>query len=172
MFKKKESREERSPVRRFSDQVGEMDTILGAGVHIQGELKGKANVEVRGSFDGIAEFGGLLYIHEGGKFKGQASATNVIVEGQLEGNVSASEKVELRASGRINGDIQAASVAIAEGCFYEGRIEMRGDRVTRDRVSFREKRTSGETSDTSSMQRDGLPGTQPVPKPAETEATD
>ncbi len=131
--------EEPPPARRFADNVREFDTVVGRNMHLKGNLEGKANVDVRGALEGETRLQGLLIVQVEGKHKGNISATNVIVEGQVEGNISSTNKVELRASCRVTGDIGASSVAIAEGCFYEGTINMGDAPVTR---SFQEKRSS------------------------------
>ena len=130
---------EPSPARRFADNVGEFDTVVGRDMHLMGDLEGEANVDVRGSLEGATRLQGLLIVQVEGKHKGNISATDVIVEGRVEGDISVTNKVELRASCRVTGDIRASSVAMAEGCFYEGTINMGGDPVTR---SFQEKRSS------------------------------
>lgn len=137
MFNKKESNPQSSPTRRFTDSSSRIETVIGSDVRIKGELTGKANIELRGTFDGTSDIDGLLVVRDGGKVTGEISATNVVVEGAIEGDITAAEKVELRPSARVTGDIQAGSIAIAAGSFFEGKVQMK----EKEAVSFKEKRT-------------------------------
>ena len=133
--------EKESPRRRFTDTKEGPETVIGAGLQIKGEIRGKGNVELRGRFEGTIETEGLLAIRSGGTIQGEITATNVVVEGKVKGNTRAADKVELRSNCEVNGDIQAETLAIAEGCFFAGRIEMSEGGQKARQVTFKVKRT-------------------------------
>lgn len=125
--------------RRFTDQSGNASTVIGKGIHVKGEITGSAPIEVWGSIEGKAGTEGLFWVREGGQVGGEIAATNIVVEGKVEGTISAKEKAELRSNCKVEGDLTAKTVAIAEGSFFEGRVHMGGKDGSKQ-VSFKEKR--------------------------------
>jgi cytoskeletal protein CcmA (bactofilin family) len=79
---------------------------------------------VEGVLDGRAELEANLVVGPGGRVEGDVKARIVRIAGNVAGNVEAEERVEVTPSGHIEGDIVAPRVAIAEGGFCQGRIEM------------------------------------------------
>jgi cytoskeletal protein CcmA (bactofilin family) len=122
--------------RRFSDPH-ELTTSVPEGLTIRGEVSGSESVVLQGTLLGPLTTAGFCHIHESGSLRGQLSATDVIVEGELLGNIVARGKVELGANARVKADIRARAIAIADGCFFDGEIHMEGDE---ERVRFQEKR--------------------------------
>ena len=125
--------------RRFTDQTSTSSTVIGKGIHVKGEITGSAPIEVWGSIEGKAGTEGLFWVREGGHVNGEIAATNIVVEGEVEGTISAKDKAELRSNCKVQGDLSAKTVAIAEGSFFEGRVQMGG--VGAQQV-FKEKRRS------------------------------
>ena len=125
--------------RRFTDQSSTASTVIGKGIHVKGEITGSAPIEVWGSIEGKAGTDGLFWVREGGQVGGEIAATNIVVEGQVDGTISAKEKAELRSNCKVEGDLTAKTVAIAEGSFFEGRVHMGGG-GGKPQVSFKEKR--------------------------------
>ena len=66
----------------------------------------------------------MLTIGPNGKIKAQVFAKSVIILGEVTGNVTATEKVDIRDNGSVDGDIAAPRVAIAEGAHFRGSIDM------------------------------------------------
>lgn len=108
--------------KRNSDEA----TVVGKGIHIRGEITGSAPIEVWGSVEGVSGTEGTFRVREGGKVKGEIAASQVIVEGRVEGKVSAEHKIELQPTCHVEGNIAAKKVAIAEGAFFEGTVSMSG----------------------------------------------
>lgn len=130
-----------SPTRRFTDEAN-IETVIGRGVKIEGQVDGRTNIELFGQIQGTCVLEGLLVVRTEGTFRGDITATSLVVEGKVHGNVIAREKVELRPSCQVTGNIEASSVAIAEGSFFEGEVHMKGQEGGQARVSFQEKRAS------------------------------
>jgi len=104
--------------------VERITSVLGAGVIWQGSISGSGGVRVEGTFEGQIGLKGLLVVGETGKVTCEnVRAANVIVAGAVKGNITA-QKVEIRASGRVWGDIITTAFATEEGAFLRGQIRM------------------------------------------------
>ena len=98
---------------------------IGKSVVIKGELSGSEDLTIEGHVEGKIELKDhLLTIGPNGRIKAQVFAKTVIVLGEVNGNVSASEKVEIRDGGSVDGDIISPRVAIAEGAHFRGSVDM------------------------------------------------
>ncbi len=132
--------EEPKPQRRFTDKVQEIGTVIGSGAKFKGEIRGKTNLEIRGTHEGSCEIEGLLTVWEEGALIGDVHATNVVLAGKVDGNVHATNKLEMRSTSRIEGEIKAGAVAMAEGCFIKGSIDMTKTSSGGQSSTFKEKR--------------------------------
>jgi cytoskeletal protein CcmA (bactofilin family) len=104
--------------------VERITSVLGAGVIWQGTITGSGGVRVEGTFEGQIALKGLLVVGETGKVTCEnIRAANVIVAGAVKGNITA-QKVEIRSTGRVWGDIVTTAFATEEGAFLRGQIRM------------------------------------------------
>ncbi len=98
---------------------------IGKSVVIKGELNGSEDLTIEGQVEGKIELRqNVLTIGANARIKAQVFAKSVIILGEVTGNVSASEKVDIRDNGSVDGDIAAPRVAIAEGAHFRGSIDM------------------------------------------------
>ena len=98
---------------------------IGKSVVIKGELSGSEDLTIEGHVEGKIELKDhLLTIGPNGRIKAQVFAKAVIVLGEVNGNVTASEKVDIRDGGSVDGDIVSPRVAIAEGAHFRGSVDM------------------------------------------------
>ena len=108
-----------------SRRMGHEMVNIGKSVVIKGELAGSEDLTIEGQVDGKIELNDhVLTIGPNGKIKAQVFAKAVIVLGEVNGNVSASEKVDIRDGGSVDGDIISPRVAIAEGAHFRGSVDM------------------------------------------------
>jgi cytoskeletal protein CcmA (bactofilin family) len=107
-------------------QMMERDIVnIGKSVVIKGELNGSEDLTVEGHVEGKIELRDhVLTIGPNGKIKAQVFAKAVIVLGEVNGNVTATEKVDIRDGGSVDGDIVSPRVAIAEGAHFRGSVDM------------------------------------------------
>ncbi|MEQ1574895.1 MAG: polymer-forming cytoskeletal protein [Vicinamibacterales bacterium] len=106
-------------------QIGRDMVNIGKSVVIKGELNGSEDLTVEGHVEGKIELKDhVLTIGPNGKIKAQVFAKAVIVLGEINGNVTASEKVDIRDGGSVDGDIISPRVAIAEGAHFRGSVDM------------------------------------------------
>ena len=98
---------------------------VGKSVVIKGELSGSEDLTIEGQVDGKIELGQhVLTIGPHGRIKAQVFAKAVMVLGEIVGNVRATDKVAIRDSGVVEGDILAPRVSIEEGARFRGKIDM------------------------------------------------
>lgn len=98
---------------------------IGKSVVIKGELNGSEDLTIEGHVEGKIELRDhVLTIGPNGKIKAQIFAKAVIVLGEVQGNVTATEKVDIRDNGSVDGDIVSPRVAIAEGAHFRGSVDM------------------------------------------------
>ncbi len=98
---------------------------IGKSVVIKGELSGSEDLTIEGHCEGRIELrDNVLTIGPNGKIRAEVFAKAVIVLGEVVGNVTASEKVDIRDNGSVDGDIISPRVAIAEGAHFRGSVDM------------------------------------------------
>ena len=98
---------------------------IAAGLYVQGQISGNEDLVVDGIVDGPIQLAGCsLTVGEKGKVTGDIAAREVVVQGSVTGNVQASDRVEIKASGSIAGDIATARIIINDGAHFKGSIEI------------------------------------------------
>ncbi len=98
---------------------------IGKSVVIKGELNGSEDLTIEGQVEGTIQLRDhVLTIGANGRIKAQVFAKSVIVLGEVSGNVTATDKVDIRDNGSVDGDIVAPRVAIAEGAHFRGSVDM------------------------------------------------
>src|SRR6476619_1368957 len=112
--------------RAEASQNRERDNVnIGKSVVIKGELNGSEDLTIEGHVEGTIQLRDhVLTIGANGRIKAQVFAKSVIVLGEVTGNVTASDKVDIRDAGSVDGDIIAPRVAIAEGAHFRGSVDM------------------------------------------------
>lgn len=121
MFRKKEETPVQITPPSVSDRV---NSVLGPGVVWKGSLSGTGGVRIEGVFDGEIALQGMLVIGQSGRVTCPHLRANVvIVAGAVRGDITA-EKVEIRATGRVWGDVVTAAFSTEEGAFLRGQIRM------------------------------------------------
>jgi len=110
------------------DSVHNMESDIvniGKSIVIKGELNGSEDLTIDGHVEGTIQLREhVLTIGPNGKIKAQVFAKTVIVLGEVTGNVTASDKVDIRDNGSVDGDIISPRVAIAEGAHFRGSVDM------------------------------------------------
>ncbi len=104
--------------------VERITSVLGSGVVWHGSINGSGGVRIEGAFEGEIAMRGLLVVGETGRVTCQnVRANNVIVAGAVRGNIT-TQKLEIRASGRVWGDVVTTAFVTEEGAFLRGQIRM------------------------------------------------
>ncbi len=105
--------------------TGPQQTILGRTVIMKGQLSGNGDLLIEGQFEGnIALEDHTLTVGPDGQVKAEVHARQVVIQGAVTGNISARDKIEIRRTGHVLGDLRAAGVAIEDGAYFKGSIEI------------------------------------------------
>jgi len=132
---------------------------IGKSIVINGELSGSEDLTVEGQVEGKIELRDhVLTVGSNGRIKAQVSAKAIVVFGQVTGNLSATEKVDIKENGSVDGDIVAPRVAIADGSHFRGSIDMQRKEQSSSKQPSSVDRTLGAFS-------------KPEPKPSTPPAT-
>jgi cytoskeletal protein CcmA (bactofilin family) len=117
---------ESSAVRAETTRQQERDMVnIGKSVIIKGELTGSEDLTIEGQVEGKVELKqNVLTIGPNGRIKAQIVAKAVVVQGEVTGNITATERVDIRDAGSVDGDLSAPRVAIADGAHFRGSIDM------------------------------------------------
>jgi cytoskeletal protein CcmA (bactofilin family) len=110
--------------RRLEDKVGESVSIIAEKTKIKGRIEGPDSILISGRYQGEIVCERLVRIVRGGKMDGPIRAPYVIIEGEVNGDISAAQHVELRSEGKVIGNISTEKFAMAEGSFLRGEIKM------------------------------------------------
>jgi cytoskeletal protein CcmA (bactofilin family) len=117
-------RKSKSPQQAVPQPIQRITSVVADGISLRGKLNGAGGVRIEGAYDGDIELDGLLVIGPTGRVTcPQLKARHVIVAGALRGDILA-EKVEIRAGGRVWGDVTTVAMSTEEGAFLRGQIQM------------------------------------------------
>lgn len=100
------------------------NTIIGSTITIEGEITGREPLIIQGTVKGRVVLEDNVYIEESGVVEADVQAENVEVSGTVTGNVSAAERVELKPTSRVIGDVRSPRILIADGAAFKGHIDM------------------------------------------------
>ncbi len=113
------------PPARVQAGTAEQATI-GKGLFIKGEITGSESLYIDGKVEGAINLAGnRVTIGRNGQVGANITAREVVVLGKVRGNVSATDRVDIRAEGSLNGDVAAARISIEDGAFFKGGIDIR-----------------------------------------------
>jgi cytoskeletal protein CcmA (bactofilin family) len=107
--------------------VSMKESIIAAGLTIEGKIEGAGHVRIAGVFKGDVNVQGNLTIESGAHLTGGVKADTVVVGGQLDGNIDAASRVELLQTGVLNGELKAGSLTVAAGSRMRGKAEFGWD---------------------------------------------
>ena len=104
--------------------IERVTSVLGPGINWQGNLRGSGGVRIEGTFEGEVAVRGLIVVGETGRVTCENMRANtVVVAGAVRGNITA-EKLEIRSTGRVWGDVTVVAFSTEEGAFLRGQICM------------------------------------------------
>jgi cytoskeletal protein CcmA (bactofilin family) len=104
--------------------VERITSVLGPGLIWEGKISGSGGVRIEGTFEGQIGLRGMLVVGESGRVTCEnIRAATVIVAGAVKGNIT-TQKLEIRATGRVWGDVITTSFVTEDGAFLRGQIRM------------------------------------------------
>jgi cytoskeletal protein CcmA (bactofilin family) len=101
-------------------------THVAGGTRLSGKIHGNADVIVDGELEGLIQVEADVTVGPEGRVKGDIEARSVRIAGSVSGNLKGAERVEILGSGKLQGDVSAPRVILAEGAFFRGNVEMTG----------------------------------------------
>ena len=104
--------------------------VLGSDVEVQGTLKFSGELTFDGKLDGEIQSDGALNLGDNAVIKGNVNVNSVVLRGKINGNVTAREKIEIKAKTELFGDIRAAKLVIEEGVTFVGKSEVNPNKVS------------------------------------------
>jgi len=104
--------------------------VLASDVEIKGNLKFSGELIFEGKLDGEIQTDGVLTLGDAAVVSGNITAQSVVVRGKVNGNITAKEKIEIKAKAELFGDIRATKLVIEEGVSFVGKTEVNPNKVT------------------------------------------
>ena len=108
----------------ISTKPDDFSTVIGPDAQFKGELTFQGGVRVDGQFEGTIQTPGKVFVSKGGKLKAEVKAGHIALEGQVDGNLNAEDRIELRATAQLRGDVRASKLLVVEGATFVGRCEL------------------------------------------------
>ncbi|MFA6148873.1 MAG: polymer-forming cytoskeletal protein [bacterium] len=110
----------------FGKASRKLETIIGDGTRIVGQVSVKGTIRIDGIVEGDLQADWVV-VGETGKIVGNTRSRGMIVGGSVEGNIDATETVELSRKASMTGEIRAPKLAVSEGAVFDGRSRMKGE---------------------------------------------
>ena len=113
----------------FGKGSRKLETMIGDGTRVVGQVSVKGTIRIDGIVEGDVHADWVV-VGETGKVVGNSHTRGMVVGGSVEGNIEATETVELMGKASMTGEIHAPKLAIAEGAVFDGRSRMKGETGT------------------------------------------
>lgn len=110
--------------------TGNLDGHLGEGTEIDGTLQFKGSVRIDGKFTGKVVSPATLILGPRAALQGEVEVGELAVHGALSGQVRATERVTIHASGRVEADLNTGKLVVEPGAYFRGRCEMHRSKAT------------------------------------------
>ncbi|MGC9943793.1 MAG: polymer-forming cytoskeletal protein [Verrucomicrobiota bacterium] len=104
--------------------------ILNSDVEVKGNIKFAGELTFEGKLDGEIHSDGVLTLGESAVINGNIAAQSVVVRGKITGNITAKDKIEIKAKAEVFGDVRATKLAIEEGVIFVGKTEVNPNKVS------------------------------------------
>ena len=105
-------------------QRNQIDAFLGADTDFEGKLSFKGSVRIDGRFKGEILTDGTLIVGETASLESNIRVAHIVISGEIRGNITASDRIEINAPGKVFGNIETPTLLIAEGVIFEGNCSM------------------------------------------------
>ena len=111
-------------VRKDFADFNQLDTLIGKEVVAEGNLRSEGDIQINGQFVGTIETSQDAIIGEHAKVKADITARNIYVSGEVEGDINASERLEILETGRVHGNVASQAMSIEPGGILKGSSTM------------------------------------------------
>lgn len=108
-----------------SDKVNDkLDTILGPGSELEGDLSAKGSLRIDGSFNGKLKVEGSLIVGKDGNVEGEFHTKNAVISGSVKGKLYVTEKAEFQSGAKFDGELSCKGLVVEEGVVFDGLCQM------------------------------------------------
>ena len=114
----------------MSNTTGPTKNVLGSDVEIKGTLKFTGELTFEGKLEGEIHSDGTLNLGDSAVITGNIDVQSVVVRGKVNGNITAKEKIDIKAKTELFGDIRAAKLVIEEGVTFVGKTDVNPNKVS------------------------------------------
>jgi cytoskeletal protein CcmA (bactofilin family) len=113
-------------VSRTQVAVSGDQATIGKGLFVKGEIGGTESLVIDGKVEGSINLpGNRVTVGRNGQVAASINAREIVVHGKIKGNISATDRVDIRAEGSLTGDVSAARISIEDGAYFKGGIDIR-----------------------------------------------
>src|SRR3954451_4963998 len=115
----------------------QLETVIGRESAVQGTIRSEHSIRIQGGAQGEIECKRAVFVEEGARVSAKITASEVTISGELDGQVFSTGRVEIKPTGRVSGEVNAPSLVMLEGAFFDGQLRMKNrgqpDDGTRER---------------------------------------
>ena len=105
--------------------IGRTTSYLGPGLRINGEITGNEDLKLDSNVDGLVSIGGFrLTVGPSAHLNADVVAREAVISGEVNGNISACDRIEIMKSASIVGDLSTGRITIEEGAYFKGGVEV------------------------------------------------
>jgi cytoskeletal protein CcmA (bactofilin family) len=112
-------------------KLEDAQTVIGAGVKVEGNFIAFGNIIVKGQVIGTVETKNDLHLEKGGLIEGEVKANNVYIAGEVKGNLKVNELAVFEKTARLNGDLECKVLAVERGAVLNGKCTMEKESETK-----------------------------------------
>jgi cytoskeletal protein CcmA (bactofilin family) len=124
----KDSQLSPAPVPNASSSIGRATSYLGAGLRIKGEITGNEDLKLDSNVEGLISIGGFrLTVGPSAHLNADIVAREAVISGEVNGDISACDRIEIAKSASIVGDLSTGKIIIEEGAYFKGGVEIGSD---------------------------------------------
>ena len=127
-------------------------SVLGPTLRFRGELSAQEDLVVQGSVEGSITHAQCLTIGTDGLMTGNIRARVIVIDGKVDGDLYATESVNIRATAKVKGNVFAPRVAIQDGAFFQGQVEMQPSGAAVQEHSARLRQAAAGTPNTPALE--------------------
>ena len=106
----------------MADSGNDFPTVLGPDVSFKGEMSFEKGLRLQGKFEGKINTPGRLHIAREAKMSADVECGGIIVEGDVKGNLTSNDRIELKSTARYEGDLKASKLTVDEGAQFNGHV--------------------------------------------------
>lgn len=115
---------QRKDANTFDVNTDKIDTIIGKNTKIEGNISSQGTMRIDGLVTGKVEVEGNLIVGENSKIEADIKADNISVSGEIVGNLTIKNQVQITSTGKVYGDIEVQNLIIDEGAIFDGKCKM------------------------------------------------